>query len=181
MTPWRLFYVQGGRELGVAKDFRSRDIEAFCPFERFKRHSPRGIAWIDQALYPSYLFARTDRIAEIELIRGVVGVVRRGNRALTIPQRILDSMASLCNEEGEVRRLDMTKNSFSFRGETGDRFSFKKKSPLYGIIGEIISTVSLDETGQIRAFVEIFGRLTEISMHFSEVDNIFKYDVKAVA
>lgn len=180
MSPWRLFYVQGGKELGVARDFRSRDIEVFCPFERFKRHSPSGISWEDKALYPSYVFAKTDRFTEVKLIRGVISVVSRGPKALSVPDRILSGMSSFCSEEGEVRRFDTTKNSYLFKGEAGDRFTFKKKSPLYGIIGEIISTVSLDETGQIRAFVEIFGRMTETSLHFSEVD-ILKDDVRAVA
>ncbi len=180
-APWRLFYVQGGKELAIAGDLRERAIEAFCPFERFKRHLPRGIAWVDKPLYPSYIFARTDRFAETKLISGVVHVVSRGTRALAVPDNIISTMVGFCSPEGEVRRVDTTKNSFGFRGVAGDRFTFKKRSPLFGVIGEIVSISSLDETGQIRAFVDLFGRLTEISLHFSEVGSLVKDDVRAVA
>lgn len=178
---WRLFYCQGGTELRISEDLRARDVSTFCPFERFKRHSPKGHFWEDKPLYPSYVFAKTDRFASTKLIRGVIGVVSRGTRPLSVPDNLLLKMSELCDAEGVVRRLDTTKNSFAFRAALGDKVLFKKKSPLYGIIGEIISLVDLDESGQIKALVEIFGRLTEISMHFSEVEELVGVDERAVA
>ena len=59
------------------------DVEVFLPRVRFQRPSRRGLIWVTEALFPSYLFARFDwqnTLRQVQVARGVRGVVHFGAR-----------------------------------------------------------------------------------------------------
>ena len=64
-------------------------VEVFLPRIRFKRAAQRGTAWVTEALFPGYLFARFDWQASLRAVqhsRGVRGVVHFGERWPAIPE-----------------------------------------------------------------------------------------------
>jgi transcription antitermination factor NusG len=182
---WRALYCYGGRELRAAQDLKDLQIETFCPYEKFKRHTKvRGttqVRWKDFPLFPNYIFVNCDSFLEATRVRGVLGVVSAGRRPLSIPDKIISRMRELAEPDGLARRLDMTKNSFWFKGREGDKFLFKARSPLHGLIGQITSLAKLDESGEIDAWVELFGRPTEVSLKHTDVAEIVRDDLQPVS
>jgi transcriptional antiterminator RfaH len=58
-------------------------VEVFLPRVRFKRATKQGPAWVTEALFPNYLFARFDwhsSLRQVQAARGVGGVVHFGQR-----------------------------------------------------------------------------------------------------
>ena len=67
-------------------------VEVFLPRIRFKRATRQGLAWVTEALFPGYLFARFDWQESLRLVRhsrGVRGVVHFGERWPVIPDEII--------------------------------------------------------------------------------------------
>jgi transcriptional antiterminator RfaH len=66
--------------------------EIFLPRIRFKRATRQGTAWVTEALFPNYLFARfnwQNSLRQIQAARGVRGVVHFGERWPTIPDGVI--------------------------------------------------------------------------------------------
>ena len=58
-------------------------VEVFLPRVRFQRSTRQGLAWVTEALFPNYLFARFDwlpLLRQVQAARGVAGVVHFGDR-----------------------------------------------------------------------------------------------------
>jgi transcriptional antiterminator RfaH len=67
-------------------------VEVFLPRIRFKRATRQGMAWVTEALFPGYLFARFDWRESLRLVRhsrGVRGVVHFGERWPVIPDDVI--------------------------------------------------------------------------------------------
>ena len=59
------------------------DVEIFCPRIRFRRATRTGAAWVTEALFPGYFFARFEPCASLCLVRsarGVSGIVHFGKK-----------------------------------------------------------------------------------------------------
>ena len=58
-------------------------VEVFLPRVRFQRATRQGLAWVTEALFPNYLFARFDwqnSLRQVQAARGVSSVVHFGER-----------------------------------------------------------------------------------------------------
>ena len=58
-------------------------VEVFLPRVRFQRATRQGLAWVTEALFPNYLFARFDwhdSLRQVQAGRGVSSVVHFGER-----------------------------------------------------------------------------------------------------
>lgn len=74
---------------------QSPDIEVFLPRIRYQRNTRRGPAWVTEALFLNYLFARfelTSRLRQVQSARGVRGVVHFGARWPAIPDAAIDEL-----------------------------------------------------------------------------------------
>jgi len=73
-------------------------VEVFLPRIRFRRKTRQGPAWVTEALFPSYLFARFDwtrSLRQVHHAPGVQGVIRFGNRWPTVPPSAIDELRAL--------------------------------------------------------------------------------------
>ncbi len=71
------------------------EITVFLPRVRFKRATRQGAAWVTEALFPGYLFARFDWRTSLRLVRharGIQGVVHFGERWPTIPETVIEEL-----------------------------------------------------------------------------------------
>jgi len=62
---------------------KMESVEVFLPRVRFQRATRQGLAWVTEALFPNYLFARFDwhnSLRQVQAARGVSGVVHFGER-----------------------------------------------------------------------------------------------------
>jgi transcriptional antiterminator RfaH len=78
-------------------------VEVFLPRIRFKRATRQGMAWVTEALFPGYLFARFNWQNSLRLVqhsRGVRGVVHFGERWPAIPESIIDELRQTIGTDG---------------------------------------------------------------------------------
>ena len=73
-------------------------LEVFLPRIRFQRKTRQGLAWVTEALFPNYLFARFNWNNALRLVHhtpGVVGVVHFGTRWPTIADDVIAELRRL--------------------------------------------------------------------------------------
>jgi transcriptional antiterminator RfaH len=74
---------------------RHLDVEVFSPIIRYRRPTRRGPVWVNEPLFPSYLFAYFDRNTLFDSVRhtyGVSSIVHFGNYCPIIPGRIISEL-----------------------------------------------------------------------------------------
>jgi transcriptional antiterminator RfaH len=101
---WFCLRAQPKHEHIAAAHLRKMDgIEVFLPRVRFKRSTRQGMAWVTEALFPNYLFARFDwqnSLRQVQAARGVSGVVHFGERWPVIETAIITELqASVGTDE----------------------------------------------------------------------------------
>ena len=77
-------------------------VQVFLPRLRFRRKTRRGAAWVTEALFPNYLFARFDwktQLRRIHHVPGVAGVIHFGDRWPTIPDDVMAELHRLFGAE----------------------------------------------------------------------------------
>jgi transcriptional antiterminator RfaH len=78
------------------------ELEVFLPRIRFQRPTRLGPAWVSEALFPNYLFARFELAAcwrRVQSARAVRGLVRFGERCPTIPPATIEELRELLGPE----------------------------------------------------------------------------------
>ena len=87
-------------------------LEVFCPKIRFKRARSTGVAWVNEAMFPGYIFARfvyPELYRRIAATSGVAKGPFLGVRALVtriLPAR--DRVAILLNMLGQEREIEVS-------------------------------------------------------------------------
>ena len=113
MTPpesscWFCLRSQPKHEHIAAAHLRQfNEITVFLPRVRFKRATRRGAAWVTEALFPGYFFARFDWRSSLRLVRharGVRGVVHFGERWPAIPDGVIEELRRAIGEN-ELRTI----------------------------------------------------------------------------
>lgn len=83
---------------------RQGKIDVFFPQIRFKRTTRTGSAWVTEALFPSYLFARFDWVDSLRRVHhspGVSDVVHFGWHWPVIPNEVIEEIRN-CLGNNEV-------------------------------------------------------------------------------
>jgi transcriptional antiterminator RfaH len=76
-------------------------IEVFLPRIRFQRVTRCGPAWVTEALFQNYLFAKFDLLNSLRCVqaaRGVRGVVHFGNRWPTVPETAIRELRTAMDD-----------------------------------------------------------------------------------
>jgi transcriptional antiterminator RfaH len=77
-------------------------VEVFLPRVRFQRSTRQGMAWVTEALFPGYLFARFDwhnTLRQAQAARGVSAVVHFGSRWPVIDDAIIEDLKQVVGAE----------------------------------------------------------------------------------
>ena len=103
-TLWFCLKSQPKHEHIAAAHLRQTSaVEVFLPRVRFKRATRQGTAWVMEALFPGYLFARFDWQTTLRLVqhsRGVRGVVHFGERWPAIPETVIRELQQAVGATG---------------------------------------------------------------------------------
>lgn len=95
---WFCVQTQPKREHIAASNLRhDAHVEVFLPRIRYRHSTRRGPAWVTEALFPGYLFARfplPSLLRRVQSLRGVRGVVHFGHRWPAIPDPIIVELRS---------------------------------------------------------------------------------------
>jgi len=101
---WYCVQTSPKQERVTSKLLRSEvGIEVFCPRVRFKRARSTGVAWVNEAMFPGYLFARFDYETQHRHIRstgGVSKIVSFGGQPMPVSEAIVSELRrSVADEE----------------------------------------------------------------------------------
>jgi transcriptional antiterminator RfaH len=114
MTPignWFCLRSQPKHEhIAAAHLKKMAEVEVFLPRVRFQRPTRQGLAWVTEALFPNYLFARFDwqnSLREVQAVRGVSGVIHFGHRWPVIPEATIAELQQAVGEN-ELRTISAT-------------------------------------------------------------------------
>jgi transcriptional antiterminator RfaH len=93
--------------IAAAKLRQDPDVEVFLPRIRYQRFTKTGPAWVTEALFLNYLFARfelSSRLRLVQAARGVRGVVHFGEQWPSIPDATMADLKAAVGFE-DVRTL----------------------------------------------------------------------------
>ena len=132
------------------------NVEVFLPRVRFQRPTRQGLAWVTEALFPNYLFARFDwhqSLRQVQASRGVGGVVHFGERWPVIP-------------DSSMRELQLAVGTAGLRTISaavapGDSVKIVH-GPMQGLMAVVSRVMPARE--RVSVLMEFLGRPTEIEV-----------------
>ena len=98
---WYALYVRSRHEKAVENSLRVKGYRVFSPSYRTKRKRVDRITEIEVPLFPGYVFCQFDSNKRLPILMtpGVVGVVRRGNRAEPVDETEIASLRTVALAE----------------------------------------------------------------------------------
>jgi transcriptional antiterminator RfaH len=138
-----------------------KGVEVFAPRIRFQRATPQGARWFEEAMFPSYLFARfdfTERHREVRYAAGISSILQFGGNYA----RIEDSVINGLREHTDSEHVAMVQSDV------------KEGSPVKVVEGalrglEAVVTQVLSGRERIRILVSFFGREINAEVGRSDV------------
>ena len=144
-------------------------VAVFLPRIRFQRATRQGLAWVTEALFPNYLFARFnwhESLRQVQRARGVSQVVHFGNRWPVIDPAVISELRTLFGT-GEVHAIE-----HEFSAGDSVRVITGAMHGLQAVVSRIIPSRE-----RVVVLMEFLGRQTSIELSFDAV--IKEEDVRA--
>src|SRR5450759_1435950 len=95
-TDWFLLWSQPKHEHIAAAHLRKMgEVEVFLPRIRFRHATRQGPAWVTEALFPGYLFARFNwqtSLRQVQHACGIRGVVHFGEHWPTLHEGVIEEL-----------------------------------------------------------------------------------------
>ncbi|HEX3628037.1 MAG TPA: transcription termination/antitermination NusG family protein [Verrucomicrobiae bacterium] len=105
---WFCVQTQSKREHIAASNLRQdAQVEVLLPRIRYRHSTRRGPAWVTEALFPGYVFARfllPSLLRRVQSLRGVRGVVHFGHRWPSIPDSVIAELRAIVGD-AEIKIL----------------------------------------------------------------------------
>ncbi len=125
-------------------------VEVFCPRLRFQRATSRGAAWVEEAMFPGYLFARfhyRDRHKEVRYAMGISGILQYGADYGRLDDSIIAGLRDVTNSQQVAIIASDVKEGEPVKIVTG---------ALRGL--EAVVTQVLSGSERVRVLVNFLGR-----------------------
>ena len=139
-------------------------VEVFLPRIRFQRATRQGKAWVTEALFPGYLFARFDwhtSLRAVQHARGVSRVVHFGDRWPTLEPELITDLQRAVGTAEAPRVVPMPLNP-------GDEVTITTGA-FHGL--SAVVTQVLPGRQRVTVLLDFLGRQTSVQL--SE-DSVFK-------
>jgi transcriptional antiterminator RfaH len=136
-------------------------VEVFLPRIRFRRKTRQGAAWVTEALFPNYLFARFDwkrSLRQAHHAPGVTGVIRFGDLWPTVPEGVIAELRSLFGD-GQLRVLSPEMNVGDSVEIVGGVF--------HGLLAVVTQVMPARE--RVKVLLEFLGRQTAVEVPAASV------------
>jgi transcriptional antiterminator RfaH len=159
---WFCLRTHPKQERTAAAQLRQQaDLEVFLPRIRFQRLTRCGPAWVTEALFQNYLFARFDLLValrRVQAARGVRGVVHFGNRWPTVPDAAIQELQAAM-EGQELRVVEDTLRP-------GDRVQVAE-----GVMHGLHAVVSrvMPARQRVAVLLDFLGRQTPVELDRSQL------------
>jgi transcriptional antiterminator RfaH len=138
-----------------------KDVTVFCPRVRFKRKTRQGLVWVTEAMFPSYLFAQFELVAQhwqVQYAHGVRGIVRFAGRYPAIDDEVLDQLREYAGGN-EVRDLD-------YGPSQGDSVRIADGA-LAGL--DAVVTQILPAKERVKVLMDFLGRKVEAEVEYASI------------
>ena len=100
---WFVVYSKPRQEAEATRHLERLGFTTFLPRVRARRRQRGRWREIIEPMFPRYLFLRAapgrDNLRPVHSTRGVVGLVRFGNRLQSVPEVVINDLRKLCGEE----------------------------------------------------------------------------------
>jgi transcriptional antiterminator RfaH len=143
--------------IAAAQLRQEADIEVFLPRIRYKRSTRSGMAWVTEALFKDYLFARFDldsMLRRVQAARSVRGVVHFGYRWPAIPDSAVAELQAAMGGQ-DVRQVEETLRP-------GDMVHIGA-GPMDGL--EAVVTRVMPARERVAVLLEFLGRQTMVELN----------------
>lgn len=150
----------------AAAQLRQQDpeVEVFLPRIRYRRPTRRGPAWVTEALFLNYVFARFDLAGRLRLVqsaRGVRAVVHFGTRWPAVPDGVIAELRSAMGTD-EVKTLSEDLNP----GDPVEIFG----DPFAGL--QAVVTRVMPGRQRVGVLLEFLGRQTVVELDRSQLNRV---------
>jgi transcriptional antiterminator RfaH len=141
---------------------QSPAVEVFLPRIRYQRNTRRGPAWVTEALFLNYLFARFElagHLRRIQAARGVRGVVHFGTRWPAIPDAAIGELrAAMGDDEIKTLAQDL---------RPGDEVEIMDGA-FFGLPAVVARVMPARQ--RVAVLLEFLGRQTTVELHTSQLN-----------
>jgi transcriptional antiterminator RfaH len=159
---WFCVQTQSKREHIAASNLRQdAHVEVFLPRIRYRHSTRRGPAWVTEALFPGYLFARfplPSLLRHVQSLRGVRGVVHFGHRWPSIPDAVIAELRSIVGDE-EIKILSPGLNA-------GD--SVEVAAGVFQGFQALVARV-IPQRQRVSVLLDFLGRQTAVELNTNQV------------
>ncbi len=158
---WFCLRSQPKHEHIAAARLRQDGFEAFSPRIRFKRSTRRGPVWVTEALFPSYLFAKFNRLhsaRQVHHSHGILGIVHFGDKWPVIPEQAILDLRNAVGEE-ELRVVDDSM-------KPGDEVTLSGGA-FHGLEAVVAQVKPAQE--RVRVLLEFLGRQTATEVGIRQI------------
>ena len=101
MQRWYALYTRGRHEKFVDTELKKKKIESFLPLRRIKRRWADRMVVVEEPLFTSYVFVKTDLKCNSVLLRtkGAVKFVSSGMKPIPIEDSVIHSLKNIVRRE----------------------------------------------------------------------------------
>lgn len=159
--PWFCVRAQPGRQNVAAAHLRSFGVEVFNPHLLVKKATRKGVLCKTEPLFPNYLFARFDFVADYRRVHygfGVSGLVRFGEKYAEVSPRDIEPLRQEWGAS-EARTVDSTV-------EPGDRVRLSG-ALFHGVEAEVLCL--LPARARVKVLLEFLGGPKEAEVESSAI------------
>jgi transcriptional antiterminator RfaH len=136
-------------------------VETYCPRIRFQRNTKRGKVWFQEALFPSYFFARfvpNESLRAVRHSQNVIRVVDFGDQMVSVSDEVIRLIREEMQDQ-DVRELHVGM-------EVGDTVEFTE-GPMRGLKGIVNSIHNGQE--RVKILMEFLGRDSIVEVEASKL------------
>lgn len=164
MTRWHVAYTQPLAETRAAQELRQQGFDAFLPLCRRLRRHARRTESVLRPMFPRYLFVAIDLQSQpwrsVNGTRGVVHLVRQGDRPAAVPAGVVESLRARADASGAVPLAALA----AF--EPGQRLVVAD-GPFAGHVGRY---EAMTEGDRVILLLDLLGRSVPVAVPVLQVD-----------
>lgn len=102
MQNWYALYTKSRQEKHINEEFDKRHIESFLPLRKIKRRWSDRVKTIEEPLFKSYIFVKTElpkRKTDVLKIKGAVKFVSAGINPISVDEQTMQSLKNVVQQD----------------------------------------------------------------------------------
>lgn len=164
MIRWYAAYTQPQAESRAAQELRQQGFDSFLPLYRRLRRHARRTETVLRPLFPRYLFVALDLETQpwrsVNGTRGVVQLVRQGDRPAALPGGVIEGLCTRVDASGAVPLDSLVAFERGMKLLVTD-------GPFAGQVGRY---EAMTDDDRVILLLDLLGRNVEVTVPILQVD-----------